>query len=311
MQKSSNKTLNWDDLRFFLEVARAGTASAASRRLNVDYTTVARRIRSLEESLGALLFDKSRSNGFTLTVDGQHLVRHADTMSATIEAALAEVSGTGSALSGHVRIGCTEAFGTYFVTPQMVAFQQRYPNISVDVLPVPHFVNLSRREADIAITLERPARGPYICSKLCDYRLALYATPAYLAQQTPITHRDDLSSHRFVNYVHELAFSSQLLYLDELVPGARSNLRSTSALAQYHAVLQGHALGVLPCFMANTDSRLTPVLADELRITRQFWLSYSEDLRRLKRVTEVAQHLIHAAHAHAAQLMGQPLMSQL
>ena len=304
MQKSTNKTLNWDDLRFFLEVARAGTASAASRRLGVDYTTVARRIRSLEESLGALLFDKSRSNGFTLTVDGQHLVRHADTMEAAMEAAMAEVSGTGSALSGHVRIGCTEAFGTYFVTPQMVAFQERYPNISIDVLPVPHFVNLSRREADIAITLERPARGPYICSKLCDYRLALYATPAYLAAHAPITTRDDLSTHRFVNYVHELAFSAQLLYLDELVPGAHSSLRSTSAQAQYHAVLQGHALAILPCFMAGGDARLVPVLADELSITRQFWLSYSEDLRRHKRVTEVAQHLLQAAQMHSGLLMG-------
>ncbi|MBQ0715048.1 MAG: LysR family transcriptional regulator [Paraperlucidibaca sp.] len=304
MQKSANKNLNWDDLRFFLEVARAGTASAASRRLSVDYTTVARRIRSLEESLGALLFDKSRSNGFTLTVDGQHLVRHADTMEAAMEAAMAEVSGTGSALSGHVRIGCTEAFGTYFVAPHMVEFQDRYPNISIDILPVPHFVNLSRREADIAITLERPARGPYISSKLCDYRLKLYATPEYLAQHPTITCIEDLTQHRFINYVNELAFSAQLLYLDELVPGAQSTLRSTSALAQYHAVLQGRALAILPCFIADTDPRLVPVLNEKLSITRQFWLSYSEDLRRLKRVTEVAQHLVLAAQANNSLLMG-------
>lgn len=305
MQKSANKNLNWDDLRFFLEVARAGTASAASRRLSVDYTTVARRIRSLEESLGALLFDKSRSNGFTLTVDGQHLVRHADTMEAAMEAAMAEVSGTGSALSGHVRIGCTEAFGTYFVAPHMAEFQDRYPNISIDILPVPHFVNLSRREADIAITLERPARGPYICSKLCDYRLKLYATPEYLAQHPPITCIEDLTQHRFINYVNELAFSAQLLYLDELVPGAQSTLRSTSALAQYHAVLQGRALAILPCFIADADPRLVAVLNTKLSIIRQFWLSYSEDLRRLKRVTEVAQHLINATSNNCDLLMGE------
>lgn len=297
------KNLNWDDLRFFLEVARAGTASAASRRLGVDYTTVARRIRSLEESLGALLFDKSRSTGFTLTVDGQHLVRHADAMEASMEAAMAEVSGTGSALSGHVRIGCTEAFGSYFVIPQMTAFQDRYPNISIDVLPVPHFISLSRREADIAITLERPARGPYICSKLCDYRLKLYATPEYLAQHPPIITPNDLSAHRFINYVNELAFSAQLLYLDELVPNAKSMLRSTSALAQYHGVLQGRALAILPCFIADADPRLIAVLDEHVVITRQFWLSYSEDLRRLKRVTEVAQHLMSAARESSGMLM--------
>ncbi|MEO6698276.1 MAG: LysR substrate-binding domain-containing protein, partial [Paraperlucidibaca sp.] len=203
-----------------------------------------------------------------------------------------------------VRIGCTEAFGTYFVIPHVVAFQEHYPNISIDVLPVPHFVNLSRREADIAITLERPARGPYICTKLCDYRLKLYATPSYLAQHAPITCTADLAQHRFINYVNELAFSAQLLYLDELVPGAQSTLRSTSALAQYHAVLQGRALAILPCFVADTDPRLVPVLANDLSITRQFWLSYSEDLRRLKRVTEVAQHLMNSARAHHNVLMG-------
>ncbi len=304
MQKSTKKSANWDDLRFFLEVVRAGTASAASKRLGVDYTTVARRIRALEESLGALLFDKSRSRGFTLTPDGQQLVSHAEAMESAMHAACETVSGTGSALSGLVRIGCTEAFGTYFVIPQMVAFQTRYPNIAIDVLPVPHFVSLSRREADIAITLERPARGPYVCAKLCDYTLSLYATPGYLARHAPILRREDLRGHRFINYVHELAFSAQLLYLDEIVPGANSPLRSTSVLAQYQATLQGQALAILPCFMAAGDARLVPVLPDELSVTRQFWMSYSEDLRRLKRVTGVAGYLAERARASEDFLLG-------
>lgn len=303
MQKNI-KQLNWDDLRFFLEVVRAGTASAAAKRLDVDYTTVARRIRALEEAMGALLFDKSRSSGFTLTQDGQQLVSHAETMEGAMQAACEQVSGTGSALSGLVRIGCTEAFGTYFVIPEMVAFQDRYPNIAIDVLPVPHFISLSRREADIAITLERPARGPYVCRKLCDYKLSLYATPAYLAAHAAITQREDLQGHRFINYVDDLAFSAQLLYLDEMVPGATSSLRSTSVIAQYHAALQGRALAILPCFLAAGDTRLVPVLPDELSVVRQFWMSYSEDLRRLKRVTGVAAYLADRARANEDFLLG-------
>lgn len=303
MQKST-KQPDWDDLRFFLEVVRAGTASAAARRLGVDYTTVARRIRTLEEALSALLFDKSRSSGFTLTPDGQQLVSHAEAMEGAMQAACEQVSGTGSALSGLVRIGCTEAFGSYFVIPEMVAFQDRYPNIAIDVLPVPHFVSLSRREADIAITLERPARGPYVCSKLCDYTLALYATPGYLASHAAIHTRSDLNGHRFINYVDDLAFSAQLLYLDELVPGATSALRSTSVLAQYQAVLQGRALAILPCFVAAGDPRLVPVLPGDVSVVRQFWMSYSEDLRRLKRVTGVAAWLTERARANEAYLLG-------
>ena len=194
-------------MRFFLEVARARTASGAARRLGVDYTTVSRRIRALEQSLGALLFEKSRTSGFVMTVEGQRLVSHAETLESTLLVACEQVFGTTGGLAGHLRIGCTEAFGSCFITAQMSHFLVHYPHISADILPVPHFVNLSRREADIAITLERPERGPYVCSRLCDYRLRLYATPEYLANHPPIACREDLSGHPFVTYVEDLAFS--------------------------------------------------------------------------------------------------------
>jgi len=143
-----------------------------------------------------------------------------------------------------------------------------------------------------------------VCSKLCDYKLSLYATPAYLASHAAIEKREDLQGHRFINYVDDLAFSAQLLYLDEMVPGATSSLRSTSVIAQYHAALQGRALAILPCFVAAGDPRLVAVLPDELSVVRQFWMSYSEDLRRLKRVTGVAAYLAERARANEAFLLG-------
>ncbi|EEG08438.1 LysR family transcriptional regulator [Pseudogulbenkiania ferrooxidans] len=304
--------LNWDDIKFFLEVARTHTASSAAKRLGVDYTTVSRRIRALEQALGALLFEKSRSAGFVLTVDGQQLLRYAEAMESALQAACEEVSGTGFALSGHVRIGCTEGFGSGFVTPQISRFQDRYPDITVDILPVPHFINLSRREADIAITLERPERGPYVCSKLCDYRLLLYATPDYLARHPPIRQREDLAGHRFITYVDDLAFSPKLLYMDDVLPGAKSPLRSTSVIAQYQAALQGRALAILPCFLVGDDPRLTRVLPEQVAVTRQFWMYYSEDLRKLKRITLAADYLRTCAQLNQDFLLGEaPRMSYL
>lgn len=306
MQKNMvGDKLNWDDLRFFLEVARTRTASAAARRLGVDYTTVSRRIRTLEQSLGALLFEKSRSTGFVLTVEGQRLLGYAETLESTLLAACEQVSGTRLGLSGHLRIASTEAFGCWFVSAQMSGFLERYPHISLDILPVPHFVSLSRREADIAITLERPERGPYVCSKLCDYRLRIYATPGYLAGHAPIHTREDLAEHPFVTYVDDLAFSSKLLYLNDLLPGAISHLRSTSVIAQYHATLQGRAMAILPSFLAGPDPRLCEVLPDQVDIIRQFWLSYSEDLRKLKRVTLAAEYLRACADLNRPLLMGE------
>lgn len=297
--------LNWDDLRFFLEVARTQRASGAAKRLGVDYTTVARRIRALEEAMGTLLFDKSRSGGFVLTAEGQRLVAYADAMETTVQSACDQVANTGHALSGHVRIGSTEGFGCFFLAPQLAQFRAAHPHVTVDLLPVPHFVSLTKREADLAITLERPERGPYVCTKLCDYQLRLYATRAYLASHAPIAGVGDLAAHTFISYVDDLAFSSELLYLERAVPGATAGLRTTSVIAQYFAALQGGGLAILPCFIAAQQPALVPVLADEVVVTRCFWLTCREDLRKLRRVTALWDYLRAAADANRALLAGE------
>lgn len=297
--------LNWDDLRFFLEVARTQRASGAAKRLGVDYTTVARRIRVLEEAMGTLLFDKSRSGGFTLTTEGQQLVAFADAMETTVQSACDQVANTGHAISGHVRIGSTEGFGCFFLAPQLTRFRAAHPLVTVDLLPVPHFVSLTKREADLAITIERPDRGPYVCTKLCDYQLRLYGSREYLTSHPAITSKADLADHAFVSYVDDLAFSSELLYLERTVPGATAGLRSTSVIAQYFAALQGGGLAILPCFIAAQQPALVPVLPDEVAVTRCFWLYCREDLRKLRRIQVLWDYLRAAAEANRALLAGE------
>jgi len=296
--------LDWDSLRYFLEVARTQRASAAARRLGVEHTTVARRIRALESELDVLLFEKSRGAGFVLTDDGQRLFVHAEQMESTVQTASELLSGVGQRLSGHVRIGATEGFGSYVLMPLAADFQRRYPHITLDILPVPRFVSLSKREADLAITIERPQRGPYVCSKLTDYTLRLYGTPGYLASRPPIRTAQDLASHSFIGYVDELLFSERLRYLEDLLPDSRVVLRSTSVIAQYHAALQGNSLAILPCFIAAQDGRLRPVLEDEIAITRSFWMYCHEDLRRLKRVTALWDFLRRSVEHNAGLLAG-------
>jgi DNA-binding transcriptional LysR family regulator len=307
MQKSTRdgRSVNWDDLRYFLEVARAQTASGAAKRLGVDHTTVARRVRDLETALNTVLFDKSRSGGFVLTAEGQRLLAHADAMETTVQSASEQFTGGAHSLSGHVRIGSTEGFGSFFLAPQLARFAQGHPDISLDLLPVPHFVSLSKREADIAILLERPERGQYIHTKLCDYRLRLYGTAGYLSRNPVGGTASTLRDHAFVNYVTDLVFSPELLYLDRAIPGANANLCTTSIVAQYHAALQGTALAVLPCFIAEPDPRLISVLPDEISITRHFWLCCREDLRKLRRIAALWDYLRATAKANEALLMGE------
>jgi DNA-binding transcriptional LysR family regulator len=301
----SLSALNWDDLKFFLEVARTRKASTAAKRLNVDYTTVSRRITSLETALGTLLFEKSRNTGFVLTSEGQRLLTYAETIESTLHMACEQVSGASVALSGHIRMGCTEGFGSYFITPHLSHFVDRYPAITLDILPLPHFISLSKREADIVIALERPEHGAYVCCKLCDYRLQLFATQDYLDRSEPIHSLADLATHPFISYVDDLAFSSQLLYLNNLLPTAQARLRSTSVVAQYVATLQGLGLAILPNFLAAQDPRLQVVLPDEVDITRQFWMYCREDLRKLKRITLVWDYIRSVTELNAPLLMGQ------
>ena len=308
MQKSTSKnpgTLNWDDLRYFLEVARTQRASAAARRLGVDHTTVARRVRELEAALGAILFDKSRADGFTLTPEGQRLLAHADAVETAVHSASEQFAGGTHELSGHVRIGSTEGFGCFFLSPQLARFADVHRDVSIDILPVPHFVSLSKREADMAITLERPERGSYVFTRLCDYQLRLYGARDYLEHHEPIRSVADLRHHAFIDYVTDLAFSHELLYLNRTLPNVSASLCSTSVIAQYHAALQGRALAILPCFMATPNPALVPILPGEVVVTRHFWISSREDLRKLRRITALWDYMRAAADANYSLLMGE------
>lgn len=296
--------LDWDGIRYFLEVARTQRVSAAAIHLGVRHTTVSRRIHALEHELATVLFDKSKSTGFTLTEEGIRFFAYAEKIEGTLLSAREDVSGQSQILSGHLRVGCTEGFGNYVLAPLMIDFQRRYPAITLDILPVPRFISLSKREADIAISLERPQRGPYLCTKLMDYSLKLYGAGTYLQSRPPIRSMDDLAEHSFIGYVEELLFSDRLRYLEDIVPTDRVIFKSTSVIAQYQAALQGRSLAILPCFMAAQDARLQPVLEDKIAVTRSFWMYCHEDLRESKRVMALWDYLKKSVQINAALLRG-------
>ncbi|MFV9474638.1 LysR family transcriptional regulator [Advenella sp. RU8] len=298
------KTLDWDGLRYFLEVARTQRVSAAAVRLGVEHTTVARRIRQLETQLDTLLFDKSRSSGFVLTAAGHELLAHVEQMESQLFNAREKVTGVGESLSGHIRVAATEGFGSYIITPLSMQFRQQYPDITLDVLPVPRFVSLTRREADIAITIERPSRGPYVCSKLCDYSLMLYGTREYLQNHAPIRHQDDLRFHPGISYVEELIYSDQLRYLEDVLPLNNVVFKSTSIIAQYYACLQGQALAILPCFMAAQNPHLVAILPEDIHVQRSFWMYFHEDLKRLKRITAFCDFVRSVVERNAGLMKG-------
>lgn len=295
--------MDWDNLRIFLELARGRRLMDAAERLGIDYSTVSRRIRRFEAELGTQLFDRN-NQGYTLTAQGQHLVEYAESVEATLHQAQERLTGHNASLSGQIRLACTEGFGTHFLAAQLAHFCALHPHITLDLLPLSRFVNLPKREADIAITIERPDSGNYAVVKLCDYHLKLYGGPDYLRRRGPIATAADLGGHDFIGYVDDLVFSEELRYLEQIVPAERVSYRSTNVVAQCWAVRQGTALAVLPCFLASPFADLVPVLEDQVLFKRSFWLVVPEERHSLARIKALRQFLKDAVERNRAFLLG-------
>ncbi len=280
-----NTLPEWTDLRFFLELARAGTLSGASRRLAVEHTTVARRIDRLEIQLGTTLFDRSRE-GYELTEMGQALLPHAEAMESAALAATEQLGGTEVAAHGVVRLGVPEVFGVRVVAPLLVGLLQTHPDLSIDLLVLPRFANLANREADLGVMLDPPSTGRYMITRLASFRFYLYASPAYLARHPPIREHADLARHDFVDYVQDRLASRELSYLNELGFTPRRRLCCTGMTAQVEAAALGMGLIMAPPYAVPDDGRLVPVL-DQFFAERSFWLAAPTDLYRLQRVRAV------------------------
>ena len=279
--------MDWNNLRYFLELARTGTLAGAARRLGVEHTTVSRRIQALEKEVGEMLFARE-TGGHRLTEAGRQLLPGVEAMESAVLGVERLAPTPGSGPSGVVRVGATEGFGTLILAPHLARLTQLHPHLSIDLLALPRMLHLGRREADIVISLERPTRGSVIVTKLTDYTLHLYGQREYLARRPPIQQPEDLRHHAFISYVDDLLFTKELQFLDQLHhQPERFAFRSTSITAQYEAVRAGAGLAVLPAFMADRDPVLERVLPQEAKFTRTFWMSMPAEGKHLARMQVV------------------------
>ena len=193
-------------------------------------------------------------------------------------------------MSGVVRIGAPDGFGTAFLAQRLGQLTERHRDLSIQLVPVPRSFSLSRREADIAITVERPTEGRLVASKLVDYSLGLYASRAYAEAHGLPSAPAELASHRLVGYVGDLTISPSLDYAAEFDPGWTARFQISSALGQTEAVRAGAGIGILHTFIARMHPELVPVAA-VAPIRRAYWLVYHETVRPLRRIQTVASFI--------------------
>lgn len=280
---------DWNDLRTFLAIARSGQINSAARMLQVDSTTVSRRLRRLERAFGQRLFEQTR-NGQILTQVGEELLIRVERMA--VEAAALFQSGAQSqGLGGQIRLSVSEGFGSWFLAPRLPSLAQAHPELTVELVATSGFLSPSKREADIAVMLSRPKAGPLIAHKLADYTLMLYAAPSYLREIGFPQALEDLShGHRLVGYISDLLYAPELDYLKEIHPDLQATVKSSSIIAQLRLVVGGAGIGVLPCFMGDQERGLQRVLP-QLRITRSFWIVTHKDNHRLEKVRYLSEWL--------------------
>lgn len=263
--------MNWDDLRVFLATARAESLTAARGALRLDPATIARRIARLEEAAGTALFLKS-PQGYRLTEAGLRLLSHAEEAESALSRGLGALTGSAEQLSGTIRIGAPDGCATYLLPQVCTQIAQQHPDLDLQILALPRIVNLSRREADVAITVSEPKTARLHAQRLSDYKLSLAASHDWLEAHGMPKILNDLKGMRMIGYIPDMIFDAELDYLSALGV-TRVPLASTSVSVQLQMARAGGGLAVVHDFALPAAPELTRVLPMHVALTRTFWLT--------------------------------------
>ena len=281
---------NWDDLRIFLAVAQAGSLTIAAQVLKIDPATVSRRISRLEMTHTTPLFSKS-PKGYELTEAGHGLVAHVDAAQSSFSAGLGALRGDGEGLMGQIRIGAPDGCANFLLPQVCGQITKDYPELDIQIVALPRVLNLTRREADMAIGVSQPTAGRLIVQKIADYRLHLAASVELWDKFKEPKILNDLRGLPTVGYVQDMIFDKELDYLEPL--GLRRvQLASNSISVQMNLLRQGAGVGIVHDFALPFAPELRRILIDQLSLTRSFFLIRSADDRLNRRLNLFAEVLL-------------------
>jgi DNA-binding transcriptional LysR family regulator len=294
--KKRTGRLDWEDLRFFLALARGGTLSATARELRVNHATVARRVASLEALLGCVLFER-RAVGYVLTAEGKAVLDEARTMDEAALSVLRRLDG-GTELSGTVRLAAGPVLAERFLIDRLRAFHERYPAIDLEVIGAARVVSLARRDADIALRYGSLKDSELVTRKVAKIAFGLYASPAYRAKTGAG------KKLAFIGYDDESDFIAEAGWLVRRFGDKRFSFRTNSQSAQAAAARAGFGVALLPRYVGGGDPGLVEVPLGERLPERDLWLLTRRDLRRVPRVKAVADYLVELLRREQKLLAG-------
>ncbi len=288
--------LDWDKLRVFHAVAEAGSFTHAGDRLNLTQSSISRQISSLENSLGVPLFHR-HARGLSLTEQGETLYRTAQDLVTRVNDAEAAIGESMARPRGPLRITTSVAFGTMWLTERLNEFVDMYPEIELSLIVREDQLNLSMRQADVAIRLERPEQPDLIQRPLFTLKHAAYASPNYLERRGMPHSLDDLDNHKLLaydeTYYSTITKVNWLLY--EGLPHGRerqSILRVNNIYGIFRACAAGMGIASLPDYMTGLTSGLVPVLPEYEGPQFQAYFVYPEEMRNSRRIAVLRDFLL-------------------
>jgi DNA-binding transcriptional LysR family regulator len=298
--KMKSPAFDWNDLKFFLAVARSGSLSAAAVVLSTSASTVSRHVGALEKRFGRTLFLRQQS-GYLLTDDGTELMQQIEQVEQAMIAT--ERKGYRSAqqdVSGVVKLATTEMLALHLVVPHLPILRARYPRLRVELSIALARVNLSRREADLALRMVAPneAEGDYIARRIGKVDFGVYCANSAMPASDAVDRSDAWRGQDYVSwdgYWDELPMAKWM----QSTFGARPPAFVCNSLpTQYAAVRAGLGIGMLPCFIGDGDAALCRMGHDSIPVSRDLWLVYHRDLKASRRVGAMQDFITELADTH-------------
>lgn len=292
--------ISWDDYRLVMAVAEARSLGGAATALMVNQSTVFRRLGTMEERLGARLFERSRT-GYSLTAAGEEMVRLARRMADEIVDFERRLTGQDLRPQGELRVTTNDTFAVHLLPPILASFRKAFPGITLDMVIGNQQLNLSRRDADVAIRATASPPETLVGRRLTTIPWAIYAARALKIERLdPIDYR----AHAWIGLGDNLAGLPAAKWLDENVGADRIGWKMNTVLGLTEAVVEGAGLGLLPCFIAHQARDLVRLSEPKAEFSGALWLLTHPDLRATARVRAFMDHVAQEVTKRRAEIEG-------
>ncbi|EPJ84688.1 putative LysR family transcriptional regulator [Pseudomonas sp. CFII64] len=276
--------MDWEDLRFFLAIATAGSLSGAARALDVNQATVSRRLAALEAQLNVRLIDRLPRES-RLTAIGQQIMQDVLDIEEKAFAVERKCLSSRSAMRAKVTITAPPILARHFLTPNLAELARMSPMVQLSILSEPHFVSLSRLEADLALRLSPPIEDTDIVKKVGKMQFALYAQRDYVNTL-------DEQKWEFVGYTDRQGDFAHKRWLYEVIATRRVACEVTDLSHQYEAACTGVGVAGLPCFIGDRDDRLVKLDNNLPMLSLDIWVAMHPDRRNDKVVRKTADEIL-------------------